>query len=120
MDLTYLSTTGQGHKSNCDSSDSLGGSHNTSRGRSAPNFYPDGHSKEALQKSNSQSSVSLDSLFDDKDPPEISNVNQAKEEPDELSGVVDDTRGSLLMMNFSVEEVEFAIHKLGLFELPRK
>ena len=36
------------------------------------------------------------------------------QEPDELSGVVDDTRGSLLMMNFSVEEVEFAIHKLGM------
>ncbi|KAL5182676.1 putative inactive DNA (cytosine-5)-methyltransferase DRM3 [Glycine soja] len=101
------------HKSNCDSFDSLGVSHNTSRGRSAPNFYPDGHSKEALQKSNSQSSDSLDSLFDDKDPPEISNVNQAKEEPDELSGVIDDKRGSLLMMNFSVEEVELAIHKLG-------
>ncbi|RDX66893.1 putative inactive DNA (cytosine-5)-methyltransferase DRM3, partial [Mucuna pruriens] len=67
----------------------------------------------ALHESNSQSSDSLDSLFDDKDPPEISNVNQAKEEPEEISGVIDDKRGSLLMMNFSVEEVEFAIHKLG-------
>lgn len=101
------------HKSNCDSSDSLGGSHNTSRGRSAATFYPDGHSKEALQKPNSESSDSLDSLFDDKDPPEISNFNQAKEEPDEFSGVIDDRRDSLLMMNFSVEEVEFAIHKNG-------
>ncbi|KAK7363425.1 hypothetical protein VNO77_05568 [Canavalia gladiata] len=34
-------------------------------------------------------------------------------EPDELSEIVDDKRGSLMMMNFSVEEVEFAIHKLG-------
>ncbi|XP_029129729.1 probable inactive DNA (cytosine-5)-methyltransferase DRM3 isoform X1 [Cajanus cajan] len=101
------------NKSNCDSFDSLGGSHNTNRGTSAPNFYPGGHSKEALQNSNSLSSDSLDSLFDDKDPPEISNVNQAKEEPDELSGVIDDRRGSLLMMNFSAEEVDFAIHKLG-------
>lgn len=34
---------------------------------------------QALQKSNSQSSDSLDSLFDDQDPPEISNINLAKE-----------------------------------------
>ncbi|KAL2338905.1 hypothetical protein Fmac_013351 [Flemingia macrophylla] len=101
------------NKSHCESFDSLGGSHNTNGGTSAPNFYPDGHSTESLQKSNSVSSDSLDSLFDDKDPPEISNVNQAKEEPDELSGVIDDRRGSLLMMNFSAEEVDFAIHKLG-------
>ncbi|KAK7363424.1 hypothetical protein VNO77_05567 [Canavalia gladiata] len=86
------------HKSNSDSSDSLDGSLNTSRGRSAPNFCPDGHSKElvstvglnlieneivvnvkALQKSNSQSSDSLDSLFDDTDPHGISTVNQTKE-----------------------------------------
>ncbi|KAK7388054.1 hypothetical protein VNO78_22857 [Psophocarpus tetragonolobus] len=100
-------------KSNCDSSDSLGGSHNTRKDRNAPKFYPGGHSKEAIQISNSQSSDSLDSLFDDKDAPEVSNVNQVKVEPDELNGVIDDKRGSLLMMNFSVEEVEFAIHKLG-------
>ncbi|KAK7264765.1 hypothetical protein RJT34_32375 [Clitoria ternatea] len=107
------------HKSNCYSSDSLDGSLNTSRGRrSAPNFCPDGHSKEALQKSNSQSSDSLDSLFDDKDPLEISMVNQAKEEPDEYYGVNDDKRGTLLMMNFSMEEVEFAIHKLGEASVP--
>ncbi|CAJ1940745.1 unnamed protein product [Sphenostylis stenocarpa] len=146
------------HKTNCDSSDNLGSFRNTSRGRSAPNTYPDGHTKEAMRKSNSLSSDSLDSLFDDEDPPEISNVNQAKEdsdnsglapvccipcplseamvtsslllragdaftfsiqdeikyEPDEVSGVIDDKRGSLLMMNFSMEEVEYAIHKLGM------
>ncbi|XP_061360259.1 probable inactive DNA (cytosine-5)-methyltransferase DRM3 isoform X2 [Gastrolobium bilobum] len=102
------------HKSNCNSSDSLEGSPNTSRGRrSAPNFCSDGHSKQALQISNSESSDSLDSLFDDKDPPEISMVNQPKEEPDELDEVIEDRRGSLLMMNFSAEEVEFAMHRLG-------
>ncbi|KAK7348006.1 hypothetical protein VNO80_22554 [Phaseolus coccineus] len=101
------------HKSNCDSSDSFGGFHNASSGTSAPNIYSYGHSKEALRKSNSLSSDSLDSLFDDKDPPEISNVNLAKEELDELNIDIDDKRGSLLMMNFCTEEVEFAIRKLG-------
>ncbi|XP_014509281.1 probable inactive DNA (cytosine-5)-methyltransferase DRM3 isoform X2 [Vigna radiata var. radiata] len=101
------------HKSNCDSSDSLSGFHNTSSGTRAPNICHDGHSKEALQKSNSLSSDSLDSLFDDKDLPEVSNVNEAKEEIDELNIEIDDKRGSLLMMNFSIEEVEFAIRKLG-------
>ncbi|XP_027330477.1 probable inactive DNA (cytosine-5)-methyltransferase DRM3 isoform X2 [Abrus precatorius] len=95
------------HKSNYESSDSLDGSLNTSRGqRNAPNFCPDDHSKE--------SSDSLDSLFDDKDPPEISMLNQPKEEPDELSEVIDDKRGTLLMMNFSVEEVDLAFQKLGV------
>ncbi|KAK8471013.1 hypothetical protein PHAVU_003G119200 [Phaseolus vulgaris] len=101
------------HKSNCDSCDSFGGFHNATSGTSAPNIYPYGHSKEALRKSNSLSSDSLDSLFDDKDPPEISNVNLAKEELDELNRDIDDKRGSLLMMNFCMEEVEFAIRKLG-------
>ncbi|KAJ1418688.1 Ubiquitin-associated domain [Sesbania bispinosa] len=102
------------HKSNCDSSDSLEDSLITRKGRrSAPKFCSDGHSKEALQKSNSQSSDSLDSLFDDKDPPEVSTINQPKEEPDEINEVIEDKRGSLLMMNFPAEEVEFAIRKLG-------
>ncbi|XP_037491846.1 probable inactive DNA (cytosine-5)-methyltransferase DRM3 isoform X3 [Jatropha curcas] len=68
-----------------------------------------------LQKSNSQSSDSLDSLFDDKDasnPPEYSTFVEPKEEPD-LSGIYDDKRSSLLKMNFSVEEVDFAMEKLG-------
>ncbi|KDP27982.1 hypothetical protein JCGZ_19062 [Jatropha curcas] len=69
-----------------------------------------------LQKSNSQSSDSLDSLFDDKDasnPPEYSTFVEPKEEPD-LSGIYDDKRSSLLKMNFSVEEVDFAMEKLGV------
>ncbi|XP_004508100.1 probable inactive DNA (cytosine-5)-methyltransferase DRM3 isoform X2 [Cicer arietinum] len=66
-----------------------------------------------LQRSNSESSDSLDSLFDDKDPPEVSMVNQPKKEPDETTEGIEDKRGVLLMMKFSVEEVEFAIRKLG-------
>ncbi|KAG2407346.1 inactive DNA (cytosine-5)-methyltransferase [Vigna angularis] len=211
--LRFSVSSAMAHKSNCDSSDSLSGFHNTSSGTRAPNIYHDGHFKEAsgviiwdgkwllldsfdnllldhlmsipasfmlersdfsvrsdmmneelvscaavallvsylvqlsaLQKSNSLSSDSLDSLFDDKDLPEVSNVNQAKEmmnlvyismnmhhdvfqlaivvdldnlasllclEIDELNRDIDDKRGSLLMMNFSIEEVEFAIRKLG-------
>lgn len=67
-----------------------------------------------LQRSNSESSDSLESLFDDKEDssPEILTV-QPKEEPDVYNGVADDKRASLLMMNFSVNEVAFAIDKLG-------
>ncbi|PON93098.1 SAM-dependent methyltransferase DRM, partial [Trema orientale] len=68
------------------------------------------------QKSNSQSSDSLDSLFDDKgvsSPPEISTLIRPKEEPDIPYGVDDEKRASLLTMNFSLDEVNFAIDKLG-------
>ncbi|XP_054805685.1 probable inactive DNA (cytosine-5)-methyltransferase DRM3 isoform X1 [Prosopis cineraria] len=67
----------------------------------------------ALEKSNSQSSDSLDSLFDDKDTPEISTGINPKEEPGELCEVNDDRRASLLRMNFPVKEVDFAMQKLG-------
>lgn len=70
------------------------------------------------QKANSQSSGYLNSLFVDKDAsdyPQIANYIQPKEEPD--VDVFDedliDKRASLLMMNFSVDEVEFALDKLG-------
>lgn len=98
---------------NGDSSDSLEGSLNTNERSSIPNFFPNAHSKEALQISNSESSDSLESLFDDKDSPEVSMINQPKEEVDEIIEDIEDSRGTLLMMNFSVEEVEFAIRKLG-------
>ncbi|XP_059448487.1 probable inactive DNA (cytosine-5)-methyltransferase DRM3 isoform X3 [Corylus avellana] len=65
----------------------------------------------ALEKPSSESSDSLDSLFDDKEA--SSPVIQPKEEPDVHNGVNDDKRASLLMMKFSVNEVEFAIDKLG-------
>ncbi|EEF43158.1 conserved hypothetical protein [Ricinus communis] len=67
------------------------------------------------QKSNSQSSDSLDTLFNDKDasnPPEYSKFGQPKEEPD-VFGFDDSKRASLLHMNFSAEEVDFAMEKLG-------
>lgn len=41
------------------------------------------------------------------------------QEPDMASGVNDGKRASLLMMNFSVNEVEFAIDKLGMLNLTR-
>ncbi|KAH7510471.1 hypothetical protein FEM48_ZijujUnG0127600 [Ziziphus jujuba var. spinosa] len=70
----------------------------------------------APQKSNSESSDSLDSLFDDNgvsSPVEIAILIQPKEEPEIASEINDGKRASLLMMNFSVNEVEFAIDKLG-------
>lgn len=97
---------------NGDSPDSLEGSLNASERRSIPNIFPNAHSKEAVQKSNSESSDSLERLFDDNDYPEVSTVNQPKEEPDEFNEDFQDKRCTLLMMNFSVEEVESAIRKL--------
>lgn len=69
-----------------------------------------------LQKPNSQSSDSLDCLFDDRDassPPKYSTVTGVKEEPDVFDEVFDDKRVSLLKMNFPAKEVEFAMDKLG-------
>ncbi|WJX90786.1 DNA (cytosine-5)-methyltransferase [Trifolium repens] len=98
---------------NGDSPDSLEGSLNASERRSIPNIFPNTHTKEAVQKPNSESSDSLERLFDENDYPEVSTVNQPKEEPDEFNEDFEDKRGTLLMMNFSVEEVEYAIRKLG-------
>ncbi|KAK4265967.1 hypothetical protein QN277_026948 [Acacia crassicarpa] len=67
----------------------------------------------ALEKSNVQSSDSLDSLFDDKDTPEISSGIKPKEELDEHCEVNNGRRADLLRMNFSMKEVDFAIQKLG-------
>lgn len=36
------------------------------------------------------------------------------QDPDEGCNVIDDKKASLLMMNFTMEEVEFAINKLGI------
>ncbi|XP_062108879.1 probable inactive DNA (cytosine-5)-methyltransferase DRM3 [Humulus lupulus] len=68
------------------------------------------------QKANSASSDSLDSLFGDKvvsSPPEVSTFFQPKEEPDLPIGVAEEKTASLLMMKFSVDEVKFAMNKLG-------
>ncbi|KAH7533366.1 hypothetical protein FEM48_Zijuj04G0123200 [Ziziphus jujuba var. spinosa] len=70
----------------------------------------------APQKSNSESSDSPDSLFDDNgisSPLEIATLIQPKEEPEIASEIDDGKRASLLMMNFSVNEVEFSIDKLS-------
>lgn len=70
----------------------------------------------SYKKSDSGSSDSLDSLFDDKDAsstPEISSFIQPKEEPDLPAGLDDGKKATLLMMKFSTDEVEFAIDRLG-------
>ncbi|KAH7513530.1 hypothetical protein FEM48_Zijuj12G0210100 [Ziziphus jujuba var. spinosa] len=70
----------------------------------------------APQKSNSESSDSRDSLFDDNgisSPLEIATLIQPKEEPEIANEIDDGKRASLLMMNFSVNEVEFSIDKLS-------
>ncbi|KAL5541453.1 hypothetical protein UlMin_009163 [Ulmus minor] len=70
----------------------------------------------ASEKSNSESSDSLDDLFDYeavKSHPEVSPLLQPKEEPDLPDRANEEKRASLLMMNFRVNEVDFAIDKLG-------
>ncbi|KAI4335047.1 hypothetical protein L6164_013730 [Bauhinia variegata] len=112
--LETLFTYSALQNSNLESSNSLDVAPSATRGKSvATNFFAEGHSKQALQKSNSQSSDSVDALFDDEESPEISTVIQPKEERDEFNEVNDDKRASLLMMNFSMKEVEFAINRLG-------
>ncbi|CAN1789436.1 Probable inactive DNA (cytosine-5)-methyltransferase DRM3 [Linum perenne] len=68
-------------------------------------------------KSSTQSSDSLDNLFDDKaeDGPAacFTMLPPPKEEPDVYSELLDERRQSLLGMNFTLTEVEFAINKLG-------
>ncbi|GMP76174.1 hypothetical protein CsSME_00032962 [Camellia sinensis var. sinensis] len=77
----------------------------------------DSHPKEVLHKQNSKSSDSLESLFgDDKDTscsPNIAGEMCPKEETDIHNAVNDDRRASLLMMNFSLDEINFAMEKLG-------
>ncbi|XP_065863897.1 probable inactive DNA (cytosine-5)-methyltransferase DRM3 isoform X2 [Euphorbia lathyris] len=68
------------------------------------------------QKSNSETPDSVDNLFDEKDA--RNHVDQSifivpKEEPD-MFDAYDEKRESLLKMNFTVEEVDFAMEKLGM------
>lgn len=73
--------------------------------------------RKAVLISHSESSDSLDSLFEDeKDISSRSTGSKTihlKEDPDECCDATDDKKASLLMMNFTVEEIEFAINKLG-------
>ncbi|XWS38892.1 hypothetical protein CRYUN_Cryun18bG0002100 [Craigia yunnanensis] len=69
-----------------------------------------------VQKAKSHSSDYLDSLFVGKHVgscPAISAYIQPKEEPDVFDEDLVDKRATLLMMHFSVNEVEFALEKLG-------
>ncbi|KNA11152.1 hypothetical protein SOVF_137920 isoform A [Spinacia oleracea] len=104
-------------KSNSESSDSLGPLADESRyKRSPPGSDDQCQLEKALQGTKSMSSESLDSLLDDdKDVEDItpSAHFNLKQEPDVLEDLDDDKRASLLMMNFPVAEVDFAISKLG-------
>lgn len=70
------------------------------------------------QKSKSESSDSLDRLFDDDDDdatshPELSTVIEPKEESVFVGGVYDEKRASLQMMHFSAKDIDFAFSRLG-------
>lgn len=69
------------------------------------------------QKSKSESSDSLDSLFNDIDDatshPEFSTVIEPKEESVFVGGVYDEKRASLQMMRFSAKDIDFAFSRLG-------
>ncbi|GKF38391.1 hypothetical protein Tco_0118452, partial [Tanacetum coccineum] len=74
--------------------------------------------KQAVLISNLESSDSLECLFgDEKDVSSQSTAvlttNRLKKDPDdECYDVMDSKKASLLMMNFTIEEVEFVISKL--------
>nr|QCU71288.1 domain rearranged methyltransferase [Paeonia suffruticosa] len=103
-------------KSNSESSDSIDGLFDDGKDESSPaELGSESHPKEALLKSNSDDS--LDSLFDENNETSrhqnVSAHIHPKEESDISTGVHDDKRAFLLSMNFSVNEVNFAMDKLG-------
>ncbi|XP_038906646.1 probable inactive DNA (cytosine-5)-methyltransferase DRM3 isoform X2 [Benincasa hispida] len=103
-------------KSIPESSDSFDGLRSGKKGSNHPHFSTICHKQAVrpLRTSKSESSDSLDSLFDDKDAPnEISSAVIPKEEADDYYDINDTNKASLLMMNFTVDEVNFAIDKLG-------
>ncbi|KAJ9559358.1 hypothetical protein OSB04_013972 [Centaurea solstitialis] len=68
--------------------------------------------------SHSESSDSLDCLFgDEKDissrSTDPTTTIPLKEDPDEFCNVIEDKKASLRMMNFTMEEIEFAMNNLG-------
>ncbi|OVA16701.1 C-5 cytosine methyltransferase [Macleaya cordata] len=71
----------------------------------------------ATQKSSPESSDCMDGIFshcqDGGSSAEFASDDLKIEEVDIPSAVNEDRRASLLMMNFSVEEVEFAINRIG-------
>ncbi|KAK6913629.1 YTH domain [Dillenia turbinata] len=76
----------------------------------------DNIAKKALQESSSESLDSLDDLFSDNDdaskPLQFASGCHPKEEPEVFDGVKNSARASLLMINFSADQVDFAINKL--------
>ncbi|CAK9328897.1 unnamed protein product [Citrullus colocynthis] len=114
--LNTLTTFSAEQKSTPESSGSLDGLRSGKKGSNPPHFSTICHKQavQSLQTSKSESSDSLDSLFDDKDAHnEISPVVIPKEEADDYYDANDTNKASLLMMNFTVDEVDFAIDKLG-------
>ncbi|XP_057471385.1 LOW QUALITY PROTEIN: probable inactive DNA (cytosine-5)-methyltransferase DRM3 [Actinidia eriantha] len=76
----------------------------------------DSHPQQVLHKPHSELSDSLNSVFGEQGNwlfPSIVGHICLKEEPDVLNEVSDERRASLLMMNFSVNEINFAMDKLG-------
>ncbi|XP_042516035.1 probable inactive DNA (cytosine-5)-methyltransferase DRM3 isoform X2 [Macadamia integrifolia] len=73
--------------------------------------------KSALKKSSSESSDSLDALFSScsngVSSPECATDDNDMEELNVSAEFNEDKRASLLMMNFSMDDVESAIHRLG-------
>lgn len=104
-------------KSNSESSDSLGPLvDQSSYNRSPPGSESQSHLDKTLQGTKSMSSESLDSLLDDdKDVDAITTVADfhPKQEPYAVEDLENDKRASLLMMNFPVADIDFAISKLG-------
>ncbi|KAL7619069.1 probable inactive DNA (cytosine-5)-methyltransferase DRM3 [Lactuca sativa] len=78
---------------------------------------PGGGKRKAILISHSESSGSLDCLFGDEQDVSSRSTNprniSVKEDLDEGCNGIDDKKASLLMMNFTIEEVEFAMNKLG-------
>ncbi|GMH29149.1 hypothetical protein Nepgr_030992 [Nepenthes gracilis] len=105
-------------KSNSESSDSVGALlDETKNDPISTRCGADSHPKKALQIPKPASSDSLDSLFDDYKDAQTLKVSAdilPKEEADVFNQNDYDKRSSLLRMNFSVNEVDFAIGKLGV------
>ncbi|GAB4825618.1 DNA (cytosine-5-)-methyltransferase [Ancistrocladus abbreviatus] len=104
-------------KSNSESSDSADDLLDGTKENIIPaGFGTETHPRNDFQLSKSPSSDSLDSLFDDDDDVEILPPSvdvHLKEEAIALHESEYDKRASLLRMKFSVNEVDFAIKKLG-------
>ncbi|CAO2838386.1 unnamed protein product [Amaranthus hypochondriacus] len=100
-------------KSNSESSDSLGPM--LDENTTLAVCEVESHMEKALHGTKSVSTDSLDSLLDDdKDVKTITTADPfPKQELDLVEDLDDDKRASLLLMNFPIAKVDFAIDKLG-------